>query len=594
MPPAGRGRGGRARGARGRGGASTRGGRASAATEGAQNTDATTAETTTQDGGSQANAPEASAAVPNSQTNPTQPPTTTTTRPLVPAARGSSSAGFAGVGRFLPKGVRRAQAERDQLAQQELRKQEDKAALDARIKARANRARGRRARGGRGGTFPDRIIRGGTGIGAFSSERGLDYGGSKPKVFAGGSGGGSGSGAGGGRGRGVKSEKGQDLFYSSNSRNSGPRVNADDLAPTIDLTDVKDEEEVGRKRAVMPMGMVRHEHKDPEVVVATSAELEAAEQAMSGETSSSEDLIMTDATDYKIVDDEKVWPGAPQKRRIKVEDENGEQIEITEIDELAARRSAVKPPSSPEQKKKVAILENTEIKPPRPRRAAPKDPEDEEAEDDLSYILRLFGITQPEGVDMSDIPVEERVPPVSQAGNMYLFQLPPVLPPLAAHSEPKSTNPVKDEPNDDVVMLDAPVKGSGGTVDLTSEDQTAIKIEDSIEPETASKGKIPSDAELYGKGGFVGKLNVRKSGKIELVWGGKTLEVSPGNPVSFQTSAIITEKDDTKPQPGEKAGHSYGMGDIKGKFVVAPVWAEEEEWIVDASELPPNGIDAAS
>ena len=59
------------------------------------------------------------------------------------------------------------------LAQQELKKQEDKAALDAKIKARANRARGRRARGGRGGAFPDRIIRGGTGIGAFSSERGL-------------------------------------------------------------------------------------------------------------------------------------------------------------------------------------------------------------------------------------------------------------------------------------------------------------------------------------------------------------------------------------------------------------------------------------
>lgn len=343
--------------------------------------------------------------------------------------------------------------------------------------------------------------------------------------------------------------------------------------------------------------MIRHEHKDPEVVVATSAELEAAEQALSAETSSSEDLVMADGTDYKIVDDDKVWPGAPQKRRIKVEDENGDQIEVTEIDELAARRSTVKPPTSPEQKKKAAIIQNSELKPPRPRRAVPKDPEDAEAEDDLSYILRLFGITQPEGADMSDVPAAERIAPISEAGALYLFQLPPVLPPLTVKSDPKSTNPinpVKDEPNDDVVMLDAPATGSGTTVDLTSEDPTAIKVEDGDEPETTRKGKIPTDAELYGKGGFVGKLNVRKSGKIELDWGGMTLEVAPGNPVSFQTTAIITELDDTKTQPGEKAGHSYGMGEIKGKFVVAPIWAEEDEWIVDPSELPPNGVGAAS
>jgi len=50
------------------------------------------------------------------------------------------------------------------MAQQELKKQSDKAAEDTRAKARANRFRGRRARGGRGDAMGVRLARGGGGI----------------------------------------------------------------------------------------------------------------------------------------------------------------------------------------------------------------------------------------------------------------------------------------------------------------------------------------------------------------------------------------------------------------------------------------------
>ena len=111
---------------------------------------------------------------------------------------------------------------------------------------------------------------------------------------------------------------------------------------------------------------------------------------------------------------------------------------------------------------------------------------------------------------------------------MYLFQFPPVLPPLEVAAEPAGPGGVKTEP-DDTVMVDAPPAGAAAakpTVDLTRDD-------DDYFGETLAKA-----------GGFVGELKVRRSGRVELDWGGQTLELRPGGGVEFVTTAVLVDEFD--------------------------------------------------
>ncbi|KAJ9134652.1 hypothetical protein NKR23_g10006 [Pleurostoma richardsiae] len=509
--------------------------------------------------------------------------TSATPRGTTPATRGGAASRGVGAGKFLPKGVRRTQAERDAMAQQELKKQSDKAAEDARAKARANRFRGRRARGGRGDAMGVRLARGGGGI----FEAPAYQPGQKQHIYDGSRGSGSG---GGGRGFKADPTSRAQSIYSSSSRVQGRRVNADMLAPVVDLTeDVKDEDGEDRN-VVMPMGMLRLQHKEPEIVVATTAELEAAEQANEDDTSS-DDVYMGTVEKGEIVDDKQVWPGAPVNRKVKIEGEDGTLEEITEIDTLADRKAALAP-ESPEQKKKQDVIRERESAASVKKRKTAKDPEEAEAAEDLAVLLDQFGIKsmddahESEDTDMDGSPATDLSAAQKKLeGHMYMFQFPPVLPPLLSHAKPKPGGPVKEEPNDDTVIMDALANGAESAIDLTG-DQSNVKQEDGAEGGASGDAQNPSAADLYGQGGFLGKLVVRKSGKVELSWGGRTLEMAPGQATQFLTTAIITEEFDQKPRPGEIAGKSYGMGQIYGKFVLAPTWEEEAEWVVDPAELP--------
>ncbi|RFU71947.1 rna polymerase iii rpc4, partial [Trichoderma arundinaceum] len=92
-------------------------------------------------------------------------------------------------------------------------------------------------------------------------------------------------------------------------------------------------------------------------------------------------------------------------------------------------------------------------------------------------------------------------------------------------------------------------------------------------------------SQALSNGGLIGRLNVRKSGKVELDWGGRILEMSPAAGMNFLTTAVIVEESDEKPQNGVTTGESIGMGKIMGRFVLAPIWNEEEEWDVAPEEL---------
>jgi DNA-directed RNA polymerase III subunit RPC4 len=62
--------------------------------------------------------------------------------------------------------------------------------------------------------------------------------------------------------------------------------------------------------------------------------------------------------------------------------------------------------------------------------------------------------------------------------------------------------------------------------------------------------------------------------------------MSPATAMNFLTTAVIVEESDEKPGPDVVGGDGVGMGKVMGRFVLAPVWEDEEEY-----EIPPEALE---
>ncbi|KAH7633277.1 RNA polymerase III RPC4-domain-containing protein [Sordaria sp. MPI-SDFR-AT-0083] len=459
---------------------------------------------------------------------------TSTSSAATPA---SSSAAKPGP-KFKPKAVRRGEAERQRIAEEQQRLQDIRNEQESRRLARANRGRGRGGGRGRGrGNF---LMRGGrTASAAGPLSGGMGYGG--------GSSGGSGG----------------DGFGTSNGFDAN-RINADMLY-TLSLEDEEEKLENGlvrtkKKKAPMPMGIRRFEHEEEEVVMATAAEIEAQDAGVDvaagdEDDDDSSDLFVDNGEGSVQIKDEGVVDNTGPKAVIKKEGGEMEDVNMENIPE-----GVIKVPESPELKKKVmATTKDAEkLKEKKPKK--PKETEADFAQQDRERLVELFN----HGTELE--------------GHMFLFQLPVVLPPLkSAAPAPK----VKPEPEgDDVVMLDQPAAPkSSSRIDLTSEEASKVKKENGEEADAEA------EQDMTREGGYVGQLVVRKSGKVEVSWGGVPLQMGLGIQANFLSTAVIIKEDDVKPAQDQYTGAAHGMGRIQGSFVLAHTFGDEEEWVVDPSDL---------
>ncbi|KLU85359.1 hypothetical protein MAPG_04387 [Magnaporthiopsis poae ATCC 64411] len=157
------------------------------------------------------------------------------------------------------------------------------------------------------------------------------------------------------------------------------------------------------------------------------------------------------------------------------------------------------------------------------------------------------------------------------------------MPPLRVVQRPdkkaKQKSVVKDEPVDEdggVVTMDV-----GQTFDLTEGAGASSRNTDGNEKEDDDDESNPYPDTV----GYVGKMTVRRSGKVTMDWGGIAYSVMPGIQTSFLTNAVLLEEADKKPRSGEIAGRAYGMGKVMGRFVCRPVFKEPVPWVVDPAEL---------
>ncbi len=368
----------------------------------------------------------------------------------------------------------------------------------------------------------------------------------------------------------VKGGQPMDTGYGISYDEPDNRINADLLYSRSELDADNDQPFA----YLMPMGIPRFEHKKEVVAMATAAEIEAREHGDQLEEESDDELWAEESTGYKSegAKDEAMCEHAMPKAGsfLKIKKPDGTIIE-TDVEEIAAGEAIGK-------SKKTGLSRGSR----KGRKwVKPKDPEEEYHKDVLRRNLKHLGALDDDAQAKGEAHPRE--------GKVFLFQLPPILPPLVVKKE-KITDNVKAEPNDDVVLLDVP-HGDPTSVDLTKdEEQVAEGKTKAKDKRNEVEKKRQAGREWPKTGGFIGKLVVRKSGKVTLDWGGLPMAVEAAIPVSFIRTAVLVDQNDTKPNPNDPSqfdGTAYGMGRIEEKFCCAPIFSPPEPWVIDPKDLEP-------
>lgn len=518
--------------------------------------------------------------------------------------------------KFKPKNRRRDQEERAKAEEEERQKQvqrnKDAARAEGRGRGRGRGAgRGTRGRGdamGRGGSTrnvikasgpfaeapaaPDRkpgmfapsnFSRQSSGPGAAS---GATFGGVKRE------GGGSGGTFSGTRGGGydpltgirIKEEIPEPIYPDEDETGySAPRVDIEHINLVSDDEDEPPISGKGKGRAgvgskkdkggLRPVRLAREEHKERVTVVNTessSGDLESKKPAPELVAARVDEESMFIPQDVEAENAAKKafelegapWNGVGGHDDVQIKTEPGLEDEIDDVpmaeapvaDEAGMLIEKEEPPTpqKPKTRRKSSMKEKKPVLQTEEDRA-----EWERHKDDVRILAEeLGGLQTALATEGEDAQVKDK------EGRMYLFQFPPILPPLY--------NPVKkEEGEDDVEMIGtsaAPSKDAA--IDLTKKTDPAIKP-DPEDNEFVVPGELISEA------GYMGKLIVRESGKIELSWGGTSLALGRGADMEFLTTTMIIdglEDEMSEDMIGKVVGSGSGLGSIKGKFVATPDW----------------------
>ncbi|KAL9056776.1 MAG: hypothetical protein Q9162_002747 [Coniocarpon cinnabarinum] len=257
------------------------------------------------------------------------------------------------------------------------------------------------------------------------------------------------------------------------------------------------------------------------------------------------------------------------KRDVDVED----MIKIESDEEAAATRkdAAVKkePSSSPEL--------NRHPKHPKriPRHKTRSEPSELTEEQKIQQTNRCVLLDElgpviasslaPEPTQPGSDTAHQAAPFNPRQDTLFLFQLPPRLP--ALHQRGVK---VKPEPEDEGNEVPGPVLQP---LQKAEEDEIEIKEEDAggLPPSTE---QTASTVNTDLKPGYLGKMQVWKSGKVTLDWGGVRMVVRKGYDSNFAETVVgmnvrpkVAEEQGI---PGEYTGAAHSFGQVRGRMVVTP------------------------
>lgn len=356
----------------------------------------------------------------------------------------------------------------------------------------------------------------------------------------------------------------------------------------IDLIEISSDENeaapIARPlRSALPVRIGRKEHQERSFGINTDASTETSakilEQAeASGKTPSASALKQVSskgkgkAKEQDATSSKKpfkgVWQDSDELASPVKTEENSEDEQMVEAEQVGI---VEEPQQSEEPQEPQPDLPTQEESRPKTKPKSIIEPVLQTDEDraewarfqsNLSHIRTELGPDETTPTDAAgDVNMAEgsstiRKPTVRD-NNVYLFQIPPLMPEL--HS-----TTIKKEPSDAPAPLPAPPPVPG-------KPDVKIKVEEGgFTDPNAPAHEAPRFAS-----GCVGKLRVRQSGRTTLDWGGTSYELTPGNKAAFLQEVVslnvVPENQRVVP---EDAGEAISFGRVKGKFVVVPDWGE--------------------
>ena len=357
------------------------------------------------------------------------------------------------------------------------------------------------------------------------------------------------------------------ISSSDDTENGGLRRDIN-LIETIDLiSDDEDESNSAgprikneRKLALHPVRLPRRDHlvdgiaSKREPSPTDNGLAEQMKGHMTGdiaEEESSHRRRNTKGKDVEFIRNERRWQGVYTDEEDAAENVKQEPSDdVMEIDPIPPQptiSTAVKDPSSsPERKKKEAKTKFIGAR--SDFHAAQGDGEMEKQQRDIRTLMEELG-QRPlldEGAS-SDI----------RDGRVYVFQLPPVVPDLVRSDlRVKHEQQAADEEN-----------SQGNDAESSRTGNRPIKIDDAETSDTQpQKSHQPALS-----AGIAGKLRVHESGRTTLNWGGTSMELSMGGDLTYLQEVLVikgaSEGDTTEKE-------AFGLGMIRGKFIVTPDWEE--------------------
>ncbi|KAJ5159696.1 uncharacterized protein N7482_006700 [Penicillium canariense] len=150
-------------------------------------------------------------------------------------------------------------------------------------------------------------------------------------------------------------------------------------------------------------------------------------------------------------------------------------------------------------------------------------------------------------------------------GQLFLMQFPPMTPNLTL------PGPSEPQPSDTTAE---PAAEATNPPEVKSEGDDVQVVDDGA---TQVPKVITAATDWALPAGRVGKLNVHKSGRVTLDWGGISFDLDRATSVDFVQEALIVssrpeEEEGVPPKEDEGENRVWSMGQLCGKFTVMPNW----------------------
>ncbi|RHZ52363.1 putative DNA-directed RNA polymerase III RPC4 [Aspergillus thermomutatus] len=391
-----------------------------------------------------------------------------------------------------------------------------------------------------------------------------------------------------------------------------------------DLDDVADSKKgkvplryADREKGLRPVRVERHEHE--ERVVSVNMESSTSKPAEAGaQDEDEEEEVLVQVTRPKPAEDDSLFvrdddETEPRVKEEPVDDEDQTMTDaVPHVDEAATNDDGFLPAQKVKVRRRLSPKTPEPEPEPEPARApvppskpaVAKDPrsllrtkedieEYERHAKDLEAILELLsvepkesrperseppaeaaeGSTEAPETAVSDKEKEEKTEDAEEdevkdklAGQLFLMQFPPMTPNLIVPGTGRGST--EDAATEDTHAIPGGTRSGEAAVKLENGE---VEILDGADG-TASKepSKILTAADWQLSAGRVGKLNVHKSGRVTMDWGGISFELDRATSVDFLQEALIV----SAPEEGipEEENRVWAMGQLSGKFTVTPDW----------------------